>query len=219
MYKVFGNMAKPYAEEDSVNEESFESVTEFCEMLQDADNIVKWVYECYPEEVQQAELIVRVPQILSHYQNNLEKLNELRNTFSELFSYYERVCMPKICEALQELRSPNENENSSSNEQPEENALVEQINLQESPQSYAHYAPQIIYVPGNFSRPSSQNECACCVQLMWICYYVFLFILVVITCVLIKIDIDCADPSSKLNSCKDFPESHNYNGKKFSRNL
>lgn len=51
----------------------------------------------YPEDLQHAELIVRVPQLLVQYKGDQKKLKEIRKDFSELFNFYEE----RILKALE----------------------------------------------------------------------------------------------------------------------
>jgi hypothetical protein len=96
-------MAKPYSASDSVRERSFERISEFCKVLQSVEEIVDLVYECYDEEQQHAELIVRIPHLLGYYYNNSEKSAEIKINFSELYRFYKIKCMPEMYQKLKKI--------------------------------------------------------------------------------------------------------------------
>ncbi|KAG5666719.1 hypothetical protein PVAND_014732 [Polypedilum vanderplanki] len=122
--KVFRNGAKPYAIDDKINEKKFKDIVNECYNIQynmhkkgkTLENIVAWVFG-YNKEFWSVELIVRVPHMLGHYQNNLDKLKELKETFKSLFEYYEQVVMPAMEFALPVLEKlANENSDINYNE-------------------------------------------------------------------------------------------------------
>jgi hypothetical protein len=100
-------MAKPYSEADSIRERSFERISEFCELLHNVEKIIDLVYECYDEEQQHAELIVRIPHMLGYYYNNPEKSAEIKINFSELYRFYTIKCMPEMQQRLQRTENSN----------------------------------------------------------------------------------------------------------------
>jgi hypothetical protein len=99
MFLVFRNNQLPYAVDDEVNEEKFREVIRECERLKQHEPIVEWVFE-YEKDRWPVELIVRVPHMLAHHQDDRPKLDELKATFKGLFKYYEDVVVPAMVAAL-----------------------------------------------------------------------------------------------------------------------
>jgi hypothetical protein len=96
---TFDNEAKPYAVDDEVNEEKFQEVIRECERLKQHEPIVQWIFE-YEKDRWPVELIVRVPHMLAHNQNDRPKLDDLKAIFKGLFEYYEDVVVPAMVAAL-----------------------------------------------------------------------------------------------------------------------
>ncbi|KAG5667762.1 hypothetical protein PVAND_015732 [Polypedilum vanderplanki] len=109
--RIFKNRSKPYSKDDKGNEAKFQAIIgEYYKLYQekqdeDMERIVAWVFENYDENDWPAELIVRVPHMLGHYQNNQDKLKELKETFKSLFDYYDQIVMPTMEKTLQILEN------------------------------------------------------------------------------------------------------------------
>ncbi|KAG5666962.1 hypothetical protein PVAND_014966 [Polypedilum vanderplanki] len=100
IYMVFRNDGLPYAVDDAKNKEKFEKIVEKIRNMKGNDLLIQWVFEFYPRRLWHAELIVRVPQLIVTYHNNFKKLMQLRETYFDLFDYFESFLMPKIVESL-----------------------------------------------------------------------------------------------------------------------
>ncbi|KAG5668086.1 hypothetical protein PVAND_016041 [Polypedilum vanderplanki] len=103
---VFGNSCKPYRTEDEQNHNRFENVVEHCQNLLNQEIIIDWVFDKvfdgqkyiynYDPSVWHAELAVRVPQMITHYNDDEIKLKSRREIFDQLFKYHEEVIMPAM---------------------------------------------------------------------------------------------------------------------------
>lgn len=90
-YKNFGN---PYASNDRKSQANFNNIIKECKEKRDKNAIIDLVYQHYPEDMQGAELIARVPQILAHFHNQKDNLNDFKIPFATLFYFYqEKVVM------------------------------------------------------------------------------------------------------------------------------
>ncbi|KAL7048607.1 hypothetical protein ACKWTF_003419 [Chironomus riparius] len=76
-----------------------------CKDKQDCETLVKNVLSCYSESIQCSEMIVVAPQLMITYQNDTERVEDLRKLFSELFKYSEEVVEPELERALPVLKS------------------------------------------------------------------------------------------------------------------
>ncbi|KAG5669826.1 hypothetical protein PVAND_000119 [Polypedilum vanderplanki] len=105
---IFKNFAKPYAINDTENESRFQKIIYECleilfemkEKNEELEPIIVYVFNSYNEEYWPAELIVRVPHILAHYQNDEIKLAQLKTTFKNLFKYFDEVVTSAMTDAL-----------------------------------------------------------------------------------------------------------------------
>ena len=88
---LYDNQSKPYRENDLESAEEFQKVFEKSKAKKDEEEIIRLVFDCYPEESQHAELIVRVIHILAVYSldEHREKLQQCKETFSELFDFFQ----------------------------------------------------------------------------------------------------------------------------------
>lgn len=91
---MFKNFARPYERLDLKTEQEFEEINKLAIEHMEVEEIVSLVYKEYPQEVHHAELIVRVPHIAMQYYENQPKFLELRETFKQLFLYYEDRLIP-----------------------------------------------------------------------------------------------------------------------------
>ena len=100
MQMLFNNQAKPYEKNDNESVEKFKIINKkFLEQILqgiiiDEDGIIKSVYDNYKQDKWDAELIVRVPHILAHYEESGEQI--LNDNCQELFNYYNKEIIPKL---------------------------------------------------------------------------------------------------------------------------
>lgn len=89
---TFNNYAKPYAENDLEHQNEFQKIVSEYQQKHDAklirEEIISSVFNDYEIQFYHAELIVRVPQLLTVYQQNYEELQQCKNSNSKLFKYY-----------------------------------------------------------------------------------------------------------------------------------
>ncbi|KAG5667859.1 hypothetical protein PVAND_015828 [Polypedilum vanderplanki] len=104
MQLIFRNNARPYGIDDDGNREKFEEISKLCKKLKKNEKIIESVYECYDENLQHAELAVRVPHMIGCYQNNQKKLTELKGIFSLLFKYFDEIIKPAMIFSIQILK-------------------------------------------------------------------------------------------------------------------
>ncbi|KAG5684041.1 hypothetical protein PVAND_013294 [Polypedilum vanderplanki] len=103
MYLVYGNDAKPYAIDDDTMAKRFQTILETCEGKQTEEEIINLLF-CYSKSDQHAELIVRVPHMLTYYHENQNELIKLRDTFNSLFGYFDNTVMQDMEESLPVLK-------------------------------------------------------------------------------------------------------------------
>ncbi|KAL7011711.1 hypothetical protein ACKWTF_014396 [Chironomus riparius] len=102
---TFGNDAKPYFKNDSLARQEFDKISEECEKRYGEEEVIDLVYDCYPEDMHHAELIVRVPQLLMLYGNEPEKLLKIQEKFPKLFKFFEVRVVPAMKKALHEIEA------------------------------------------------------------------------------------------------------------------
>jgi len=71
-----------------------------CKEIEELEKIIANVFISYPENIQDSEMIVTVPQMMMQYVNNSAKIEELEETFDELFKYSREVVEPELDRAL-----------------------------------------------------------------------------------------------------------------------
>lgn len=107
---VFKNLAKPYRSDDQQTMQEFKEISEECEKNHDIEDVIDVVYDCYPDEMYHAELIVRVVHLQALYRNLPEKLSEVTSKFSRLFEFFEKKVYPELRKALPEIESRDKKE-------------------------------------------------------------------------------------------------------------
>jgi len=108
MNLVFKNMAKPYYSNDQQARDEFEEISNLCQQKRGFEQIIDLVYDCYPKNMQHAELIVRVPHLLALYQYRPAKLNQIRTEFCLLFDFYEKKVVPEMQKLLPKIDAENQ---------------------------------------------------------------------------------------------------------------
>lgn len=114
MRLLYNNNCKPYKKDDVLKEQEFNTILNQCEAKKDTENVINDVFDCYPEEKQHAELIVRVPHLLALYNDDTGKFLEVSEEFEDLFDFYERNTLMDLkseyplMEAKQEIEELNE---------------------------------------------------------------------------------------------------------------
>jgi hypothetical protein len=98
--------AHPYALGDEASENEFGKIVVICETKKHKEEIIERVYK-YDRSLYHIELIVRVPQILAHYQNQIDKIDQLREDFKELFGYFNGITIPAMQNSLSMIRKMN----------------------------------------------------------------------------------------------------------------
>lgn len=93
---IYNNDFKPYAINDKAKQEEFQRILDNLQKLfdskKDLDPIIRNVFKYYKDTEKVAELIVRVPNLLTRYKDNEEKLLQMSGTGQygeELFKFYD----------------------------------------------------------------------------------------------------------------------------------
>ncbi|XP_070499397.1 uncharacterized protein [Chironomus tepperi] len=102
MNLVYNNYANPYENQDIANKNLFHKVAEECVKFAEHEPTIELVFDAYPEKLQQAELIVRVPHLIALYDDQQNKLEETMVLFPSLFDYYKNQVVPKMQKFLVE---------------------------------------------------------------------------------------------------------------------
>jgi hypothetical protein len=117
-YLIYKNCAKPYAENEEEKRLKFLDIVNKTEVNKDKENIVDWCYKYYEKNELDAELIVRVPHMLTFHHNNKQKITECRENFKDLFDFYEnqfmedaKLAIPNIQTVAEEVNEMYEREN------------------------------------------------------------------------------------------------------------
>jgi len=110
MNLVYNNDANPYKQDDQESQENVEEVSTECQEKSGTEDIVDMVYECYPEDMYHAELIVRVPHMMAYYHDQPEKKIESKENFKGLYKLYEEKVFPEMEKALPEIEARTEKE-------------------------------------------------------------------------------------------------------------
>lgn len=108
MKLVYKNMAKPYYRNDRDSKDKFEEISKICKINRGKEPIIDLVFEEYSEKEQHAELIVRVPHLAALYYDQPEKLNDVKESFTELFEYYEKLVVPEMQKLLPKIEAKNQ---------------------------------------------------------------------------------------------------------------
>lgn len=105
MKMVYDNGCKPYKIGNEFKQQEYEVIVDECEMSKDSENLIKQVFT-YPQHKWEAELIVRVPQLLALYKDDEDSFFEVSGEFSELFDFYEQSVLAdfKLAVPLLEAR-------------------------------------------------------------------------------------------------------------------
>lgn len=102
---IYGNFAKPYAKNDTKTREKFEKISQKCKLQVGIEEYIDIVYNYYPPEMHHAELIVRVPHLIALYSHDPERLKLIRETFKELFEFYEKKINPEMQKAWSKIEA------------------------------------------------------------------------------------------------------------------
>lgn len=105
---VYENVARPYLSDDEITEKEFVDISKDCFNNKEKEKIIKLVYECYPINMQHAELIVRVPHLMMLYSNNEIQFKKTRSDFIKLFEIYEQKIVKEMEEALPQIEAKSE---------------------------------------------------------------------------------------------------------------
>lgn len=93
MFLMYNNDGNPYEVEDETRKDRFEVIVEcYDKETRSTNDVIENAY-CYAESDIPLELIVRPPQLMATYRNDPEILAAIRETFSELFDFYEDVVL------------------------------------------------------------------------------------------------------------------------------
>jgi hypothetical protein len=99
------NQCKPYAIGDYKSARKFQEIVEKCKFRMNLEEVVFWVFEDESEAFKQhAELIVRVPHILARYKKTLEKVENARKNFPDLFNYFETQVITSFDQTYHKLK-------------------------------------------------------------------------------------------------------------------
>lgn len=98
MEVLYDNSCKPYHKSDSEKAEQFERIVVSSEDKKDVEQFVDYVYNS-PPCARHAELIVRVPHLLALYKNNPERIEFCKETFFNLFKFYEDKVLKDLVQA------------------------------------------------------------------------------------------------------------------------
>lgn len=104
MMLVFGNHAKPYFRNDQLAKQEFERINQICCNKCNNEEIVSLVYECYPESLHHAELVVRGPHMTWVYYDQPDILQQKQDTFKELFAYNINYVLPEMVKAVPQIK-------------------------------------------------------------------------------------------------------------------
>ncbi|CAH1734885.1 unnamed protein product [Chironomus riparius] len=105
MFLVYRNNCLPYFNGDHKMAKTFHGYLKYCHENRKKEPIMGYVFDIPKEnqETRHAELIVRVPHLLALYHENTDKLDQIREYFLPLFSFFEfkvvedmKIALPNI---------------------------------------------------------------------------------------------------------------------------
>ena len=100
---TFKNFAKPYTKKDQQSKQEFKEIFEFCKENPGKDEVIDFAFKESPS-VRKAELIVRAAHLIALYDNQPEKLAELQDIYTGLFSYHTEKVIPAMMNAIPSIR-------------------------------------------------------------------------------------------------------------------
>lgn len=86
LLKVYGNEFLPYRKNDDANKTKFVKIMKSCRDLKGEEKIIDDAFKYREKKIIAKKLIARVPQLVA--QNSPEELSKNRETFKDLFEYY-----------------------------------------------------------------------------------------------------------------------------------
>ena len=110
LHLVYHNDCRPYYDDESDVITQFTRIALLCKLRHDKEPLIACVYNIYSNELQHAELIVRVPHMIAEYSNNPEKLQEIRQIFPELFQFAENITAVDMENSLMDIEVQAEDE-------------------------------------------------------------------------------------------------------------
>lgn len=105
IFLVYKNDGNPYFGYDQEAKETFTEISKICYENRNEEHVVSDVYDYFPEENQHARLAVKIPFFHAFYQQQPEKLKELKTIFNRLSDYFELNVIPKMKEMLPEIEN------------------------------------------------------------------------------------------------------------------
>ncbi|KAG5667153.1 hypothetical protein PVAND_015150 [Polypedilum vanderplanki] len=100
---VFSNNCKPYLDENRLTIGiQYHKILKRCQMMTQHHEIIGSVFN-YESHQYYAELIVRVPQLMTIYSNDERKLRNITEKYFELFQFYETKVLPEIESASENI--------------------------------------------------------------------------------------------------------------------
>lgn len=94
MHLLYNNKCKPYKTGEEEYHEEFQEIAMVCKHKGDTERFIWAVFDGSANE--HAELIVRVPHLLALYKNDTKRLEEVQDTFKELFDFFESRTLPDL---------------------------------------------------------------------------------------------------------------------------
>lgn len=94
MNLLYNNKCNPYKIGDEKYQEEFQNIAMICKRKGAAERYIEAVFDGSDHE--HAELIVRVPHLLALYKTEPERLEEIQETFKDLFEFFETKTLPDL---------------------------------------------------------------------------------------------------------------------------
>jgi hypothetical protein len=101
LYLVYENGCKPYCEDDEERKYEWQRIVEeleddFDKNPYDMEDIVRWVFSAYDEDVFEAEMAVRIVDMIGTYSENPQKLQEVEEKYKKLFDFHRNFVLPDL---------------------------------------------------------------------------------------------------------------------------
>jgi len=92
--------SEPYPLGESQVKTKYDKVMRHCKENKDHSEVIENVFRSYDDSDQEAEIIVTVPEMLIKYQNDPEKLDNLKSIFNKIFEFSIQIVEPEIDRTL-----------------------------------------------------------------------------------------------------------------------
>lgn len=100
MHQIYQNSIEPYDERDFERKEIIKKIYKKYRSIKNKETLISTAYKHDDEEDNYGELIARVPDIIFTYKDNETYLEEVKETFKDLFKFYDQYVLADMQEFI-----------------------------------------------------------------------------------------------------------------------